>query len=352
MKKRNLHVPVGSETMIQIAVLVGICAHWLGCLNFMCTRLRNFPSESWLVKFELNEKNLVTQWRCAVLRSIVHLTELLSVEPTPEKYLVCDSTKFDFQSRVGYLVNVLVGTIILTIAVPWLMNKYNTITSIHGERKRQDNHIMNRYANHLTSCEVPSPMKEEFMNEFRRTDQDYLAVFDRMPPTAHRNLNKHMKETLFRLVPLFRVQGHEDLAESISSELEPETVFEGAVIIQENVSGEEMFFIQNGQVEIRVQGKKYISLCSGSYIGDVSILLDKKTTASVIATTTCILHKLSKASLHRALETNDAARKYMLHVAKGREKRLANFLDSQRNASIDLKYVLDVEDLANSKKLN
>ncbi len=83
MKKRNLHVPVGSETMIQIAVLVGICAHWLGCLNFMCTRLRNFPSESWLVKFELNEKNLVTQWRCAVLRSIVHLTELLSVEPTP-----------------------------------------------------------------------------------------------------------------------------------------------------------------------------------------------------------------------------------------------------------------------------
>ncbi len=144
------------------------------------------------------------------------------------------------------------------------MNKYNTITSIHGERKRQDNHIMDRYANHLTSCEVPSPRKQEFMNELRRTDQDYLAVFDRMPPTAHRNLNKHMKETLFRTVPLFSVQGHEDLAESISSELEPETVFEGAVIIQENVSGEEMFFIQNGQVEIRVQGKKYISLCSGS----------------------------------------------------------------------------------------
>lgn len=247
---------------------------------------------------------------------------------------------------------------------------------------------MDRFANHLSSCGVPSPMKEEFMNEFRRTDQDYLTVFDRMPPTARRNLNRHMKDSLFRTVPLFSVQGHEDLAESIRSELEPETVFEGAVIIKENVSGEEMFFIQKGEVEIRVQGKKYISLSSGSvsvalhfviifhiynvsfsfahfdtltscisscyfqYIGDVSILLDKKTTASVIATTTCILHKLSKASLNRALETNDAAKRYMTHVAKGREKRLVNFLDSQRNASIDLRYILDVEDLAKSKKLN
>ncbi len=97
---------------------------------------------------------------------------------------------------------------------------------------------------------------------------------------------------------------------------------------------------------------KYLAFFSRlfQYIGDVSILLDRKTTASVIATTTCILHKLSKASLHRSLETNDAARKYMFHVAKGREKRLANFLDSQRNASIDLKYVLDVEDLAKLKK--
>jgi len=99
------------------------------------------------------------------------------------------------------------------------------------------------------------------------------------------------------------------------------------VIIDEGVDGEGLFIIRKGKVyvekEINGEKKKLVILGSGSYFGEMSLIEDTPTSASIVAKEQALLFLIPKDKFQDLLESND---KIALKVTKEFVKTLSKRL--------------------------
>ncbi|KAI9335299.1 cyclic nucleotide-binding-like protein, partial [Obelidium mucronatum] len=80
----------------------------------------------------------------------------------------------------------------------------------------------------------------------------------------------------------------------IANSLEPVFLVAGDVIFQYGETGNEMYFVKNGTVDILVEGRVVTSLKNGSFFGELALIANIPRTASAHAVTTCHLYKLTR----------------------------------------------------------
>ncbi|KAJ3347756.1 Potassium/sodium hyperpolarization-activated cyclic nucleotide-gated channel 4, partial [Kappamyces sp. JEL0680] len=96
----------------------------------------------------------------------------------------------------------------------------------------------------------------------------------------------------------------------------------GDYIIEEGTTGEHMFFIGSGTVEVIVNGVSRAKMVPGTFFGEIALLFGRmKRTASIRAVSNCILYSLSKTDLNDVLAMNPVVSERMKEVAA---ERLAN----------------------------
>lgn len=91
------------------------------------------------------------------------------------------------------------------------------------------------------------------------------------------------REALAR-IPLFAGLDTEDL-DAIAQISREETIPEGEVLVREGEPGSQFSVLLHGQAEVRRQGERLNDLGHGDFFGEISLLSDRPTTASVAATT-------------------------------------------------------------------
>ncbi|MBN2049900.1 MAG: cyclic nucleotide-binding domain-containing protein, partial [Spirochaetales bacterium] len=96
-------------------------------------------------------------------------------------------------------------------------------------------------------------------------------------------------------VPLFKNAG-DDLIREIILNLEPVVFTPGDYIVKAGEVGFDMFFISRGSVDVLSADEKtrYTSLTSGSFFGEIALLLSSPRTATIKATEYCDLYRLDK----------------------------------------------------------
>ncbi len=92
------------------------------------------------------------------------------------------------------------------------------------------------------------------------------------------------KVEALKAVPLFASFRKRDLAEvgRIADELD---VPAGKVLIRENEIGRQFFVLLEGEAEVRRRGRKVNTLKSGDFFGEIALLANRETTATVTTTT-------------------------------------------------------------------
>ena len=90
-------------------------------------------------------------------------------------------------------------------------------------------------------------------------------IFDFLSPVLRREIKQFTGRDICRKVPLLSTPSYKDFAQDISCVIEPTMVFANEVIMREHTTGDEMFFIGSGVIEIFIS-----SFRSASYlaIGD------------------------------------------------------------------------------------
>lgn len=96
-------------------------------------------------------------------------------------------------------------------------------------------------------------------------------------------LHRDKKLELLRRVPLFSACSKRDLGEiaKIADEVD---VPEGKELIRENDRGRQFFVLANGAADVRRRGRKINTLKAGDFFGEISLVSDRPTTASVRTT--------------------------------------------------------------------
>eukprot|EP00568_Trieres_chinensis_P005541 CAMPEP_0183315870 /NCGR_PEP_ID=MMETSP0160_2-20130417/53091_1 /TAXON_ID=2839 ORGANISM="Odontella Sinensis, Strain Grunow 1884" /NCGR_SAMPLE_ID=MMETSP0160_2 /ASSEMBLY_ACC=CAM_ASM_000250 /LENGTH=83 /DNA_ID=CAMNT_0025481541 /DNA_START=29 /DNA_END=276 /DNA_ORIENTATION=+ len=81
---------------------------------------------------------------------------------------------------------------------------------------------------------------------------------------------------------------NKDFAEEMTTVLEPTIAFQNEIILRENTTGDDLYFITSGVVEIFLSSARnaaYVAIGDGCYFGEVSLLLGVRRTASAKTTT-------------------------------------------------------------------
>ncbi len=140
---------------------------------------------------------------------------------------------------------------------------------------------------------------------------------------------------LLREIPLFEALATDDLA-ILASRLAKRTYRAGQVIFNQGESGDEMYIVADGQVNIYLPGdaSRRVSLkdlARGEYFGELGLFDDKPRSASALATTDAVLLGLTRPMLAAYLEHRPQAAMPILRTMAER-LRETNALLSQRAA--------------------
>ena len=99
-------------------------------------------------------------------------------------------------------------------------------------------------------------------------------IFDFLSPVLKREIKQFTARDICRRVPLLSTPKHRDFAQDISCFIEPTLVFANEVVMREQTTGDEMFFICSGVVEIYVSSMKcssYLAIGDGCVSSDSDI---------------------------------------------------------------------------------
>ena len=134
--------------------------------------------------------------------------------------------------------------------------------------------------------------------------------------------------SLMRMVPLFAMLTTERI-EEVARLLRPRLVQPAKYVVRRGDSGDSMFFITSGFVEVKVEPEP-VGLGPGDYFGEIALAFESRRTADVVTVDYCQFLELHRDDFHRCLEPD-----LIEEVRRVAEARLQSEPLSQ--ARIDLK---------------
>lgn len=171
--------------------------------------------------------------------------------------------------------------------VAMLMKHYNVPTHLQGDVFKFYHHKMNK----------------------RLSENDSMIIAD-LPHALQNELFVYMKIKLISELPVFSGLSHQCLLK-ISHALEQVSFLSGETIINKGDSGEEMYIIDHGDVQVLGDQNNTIAMLKhGQCFGEIALLMEVRRTAKVIAISYCDAYKFKKldfleiCKVHPELERN------------------------------------------------
>jgi len=112
--------------------------------------------------------------------------------------------------------------------------------------------------------------------------------------------HKDQKVELIKAVPLFAGLSKSQLG-SVASIADEVEVKAGKELITEGDRGRQFFILVEGSAEVRRRGRKVNTMQSGDFFGEIALVSDRETTASVKATEPSRLLVVSASGFRRLL---------------------------------------------------
>jgi len=142
-----------------------------------------------------------------------------------------------------------------------------------------------------------------------------------LPNSLHTEICLHLNQGLIAKVNLFNFSSP-DFIIAITKRLTPIICMPGDYICRMGEIATEMYFIQQGEVEVIATDEKttIAFLREGGYFGEIGLILTQKRTVYVKATTLCILQVLKKEDFDDVTHIFKSEYNYLKKVATQRAK--------------------------------
>ncbi|KAI8813156.1 hypothetical protein BJ742DRAFT_866062 [Cladochytrium replicatum] len=161
--------------------------------------------------------------------------------------------------------------------------------------------------------------------EFKYAKRKYFdedKILKELNAPIRKRISLHNCRSLILRVPFFS-KADNGFIGSIVRVLQLNHFLAGDVVLEEGTSGEEMYFILSGVLEVVIGGRVQAQLMPGMFFGEIAVLFGRmKRTANIRAVTPCVLYSLSKRDLDVVLEDFPEVTEAMTVVANERLARV------------------------------
>ena len=352
-ERLSIRISDGFTKLLRLGIGALVLGHWIGCFNFMLVRLNDFPEDSWVVYAGLQDTDAFTQWSWAFFKALAQMI-MIGFETPPFTNASCDTmSRWCGIEHWITLLCLYVGAVFYSL----LISSISTVLQTANLASRQFEEKLTVIDDYMRSKRLPAAMREKVKEYFHLQHSNgklynEAEILDMVTPVLRREIKQFNGRDVANKVPLLSSVVNRDFSEEMTSAIEPAIAFNDEVLMREKTTGDEMYFIQSGVVEIYVAGaagtgiagKAYVAIGDGCYFGEVSLLLGVRRTASARTRTQCVLYKISRSRLLAVLEDFPAMGRRMRSVAGGRVRRLEHYLDPGAKGPLAGEDEVDSED--------
>lgn len=232
-----------------------------------------------------------------------------------------------------------------------LISSISSILQTASLASRQFEEKLVQIDDYMRTKKLPATLREKVKDHFHIQHSDGKLfnedeILGTVTPILRREIKFFNGRDISVKVPLLSSVINRSFSEEMTTIIEPTIAFTDEVILRENTTGEDMFFISSGVVEIFLAGAQnsaYVAIGDGCYFGEVSLLLGIRRTASARTKTQCLLYKITKENLIKVLTDYPEINASMKKVATSRKNRLAHYVNP-KSCALSSDEEIDAED--------
>jgi len=322
--------------IIRLLFVLIMIAHFLACLWYLLVEYDELWWEPYIQAAQLHNVTLfgVTSVS-SVNASTLHAGDMLGLAET---YAIClynafimlvgsDSLPTTLGQRMFASFALTVGALFSAIIFGSMAV---LITNFNAARTRF-NQTMDEVNANMRYLELPPKLQSKIRGYFEHmyhTNKDITGqrLFDTLNPTVRYEIAEHLHREMVKNAPLFQAC-HPFFIKDIVTRLRAEVYMKGENIIEEGDTGQEMFFVSRGTVDIMVKRVKVTVIEEGGFFGEIALLLRTRRTAAARANTICELQVLTKHDFNSVLLKYPRHRETFIRLAKKRKDRNASLND-------------------------
>ncbi len=402
-EKLSIRISESTIRMMQLFMLLIVLAHWIGCIQFMICRLMDFPHTSWVTMSRVDVMSVGDQYMWSFYKALAQMIGV-GYETPPITNLSCTELNDAWCTVEMWvtLVCMYLGSVFYAIMISSISSiifSMNFASRLYNEKSQQLNEYMR---NKRLPPNLRTKVREYYA--LRYTEGKIFneeAIMKDLSPALQKEIKIYTSRELFLKVPFFRESGSGFIS-SLAVCLVQMVAFENDILIEEGTTGDNMFFVSKGEVEIfvedvldveaakagssfreRVETKLALSpskstvstsfqgslptntgendvanrrrgstviasVTEGCFFGEVALLLPVRRTASARSTTVSILYVLTKENLVNSLSDFPEIADRLQLIAESRVQRVTKLLKevaSRKVAGTKAKFVLKKSDI-------
>ncbi|KAL8567133.1 hypothetical protein ACOMHN_033035 [Nucella lapillus] len=321
--------------IFNLICLMFLLGHWNGCLQFLVPMLQDFPKASWVAIEELQDAHWAEQYTWALFKALSHM-------------LCIGYGRFPPQNMSDTWLTILSMLSGATCYALFLAHTTTLIQSFDTSR-RLYNEKFKQVEEYMIYRKLPRSLRQRITDYYEHRYQgkmfDEYTILSELNECLHYEVVNHNCRSLVASVPFF-TNADPAFVSEVVSKLKFEVYQPGDYIIKEGTMGTQMYFIQEGIVDIITSdGEVATSLSDGSYFGEICLLTNARRVASVRAETYVNLYSLSVEHFNDVLERYPLMRRTMESVAAERLTKIGknpSIVSSRADLEEDQKLVNEI----------
>ncbi|KAK7501568.1 hypothetical protein BaRGS_00006999 [Batillaria attramentaria] len=321
--------------IFNLICLMFLLGHWNGCLQFLVPMLQDFPKASWVAIEELQDAHWAEQYTWALFKALSHM-------------LCIGYGRFPPQNMSDTWLTILSMLSGATCYALFLAHTTTLIQSFDTSR-RLYNEKFKQVEEYMIYRKLPRSLRQRITDYYEHRYQgkmfDETTILSELNECLRYEVVNHNCRSLVASVPFFTNADGAFVSEVVSK-LRFEVYQPGDYIIKEGTMGTQMYFIQEGIVDIITSdGEVATSLSDGSYFGEICLLTNARRVASVRAETYVHLYSLSVDHFNDVLERYPVMRRTMESVAAERLTKIGknpSIVSSRADLEEDQKLVNEI----------
>lgn len=308
----------GYLRILKFVSVVTLLIHWVSCIWFLTAVIGQFPPDCWVVRAGIVNEIQPIKYLRSVYWTITTMTTVGYGDITPARSV-------EYILTMGVM---LLGASLYAFIIGQIASLFSNLDSVKtGYLNRIES--VTQYLRHRN---VPKELKlrvknyYDYMWERRRGFHEEVFLKD-LPAPLRLDIMYHLTHELLDKVPLFKYASS-PLKNLLLMALKLRTYGPEDYIVQQGESGNEIYFISQGELEILSdEGKNSCGMLhEGDYFGHMSLIFKERRTAAVKAKSYCEIFVLTGNDFNHIKEEHAEFKEVLKKMASTDSEKIEAFV--------------------------